>query len=1575
MLEVVSPAQTRAALLARAGELDAQAPAFAHFLAAIVMATDPQDFEGQDAQALETMWREAFDRLGSRGDQPHLVTITPPVALGGDTPQIVEVYSRDMPFIVDSVLAAIRAHAGQVRLITHPVVPLDGGRRMESFLQVHIDPVGDAAATDALKAEIEATLADVSAAVADWQPMLARIDRAIAELKAPAVGLPAAVTGETTQFLAWLKEHNFTFLGLRDYRLDAGGELVPEAAGGLGILRDPQTQFLRSGPNYVEMTPQHRAFLAAPEPMLVTKANIRARVHRRSHMDYIGIKRYDAAGAVMGETRILGLFTSLSLATPHSEVPLVRRKLAEVMRRSGYDPQGHAGKALMSALESYPRDELFQIDTDQLAEFAQDIANLADRPRIRVLPRIDPFDNFVSVLLYLPRDRYDSDIRAEIGARLAEIYEGRISAYYPHFLEADLVRVHFIIGRNGGVTPRPSRETLEAEFAEMARSFGDRLVAEAEQPALVAAYRDAFSPAYQSHNTPVEALADIAVFNALADETHIAVRLGARTVHDGALGLKVYHRHSPIPLSDRVPMLEHFGFRVIDERTYTVTARDGAERYLHDMVLATADGARVDLALQAPSIEAALLAVWDGLAENDGFNALTLKANLAWDDVALLRALARYLRQIGFGYSQTYLARVLATQPDAATRFVDLFHALHDPRLAGDRDALATTARAGIAAALDATTSLDEERILERFQNLIEASVRTNAYQRDAEGNRRPALAIKFDCKAIEGLPEPRPFREIFVYAPRVEGLHLRFGAIARGGIRWSDRPEDFRTEILGLVKAQQVKNAVIVPVGAKGGFVPKRMPAGADRDVVQAEGTACYKIFIGTLLDVTDNLDGDAVIPPANVLRRDGDDPYLVVAADKGTASFSDIANAIALNRGYWLGDAFASGGSAGYDHKEIGITARGAWESVKRHFGELDRDVETEPFTVVGVGDMSGDVFGNGMLLSRTTRLIAAFDHRDIFIDPDPDPAVGFAERQRLFELPRSSWQDYDQKLLSPGGGIYSRRAKSIALSDQARAALDLTAASLTPNEVMTAILKARVDVLWFGGIGTYVRGSTETDADAGDRANDAIRITGADLRATVVAEGANLAMTQRGRIDYALRGGRLNTDAIDNSAGVNSSDLEVNIKIALGSLTRAGILDYEGRNTFLRGMTDEVAALCLRNNYLQTLALSLTERRGMAEFPDHRALIQALEAAGQLNRAVEFLPDEAALDTRALAGKPLTRPELAVLLAYAKLTLYADLLASAVPDDDYLGRELFRYFPETLHRQYPDAVTTHRLRREVIATVLANAMINRGGPAFVNQMTAATSADPGAVAFAYAAARDAYGLPDLNAAIDTLDGRMEGAIQLALYAEVEALLRRETLWFLRNTSFEAGLAPLVNRYAEGVETVRAALPRLLPATLQAAATAAAERFIAGGTPAPLAAAIAALPTLSFSTDIVLIGDRAHSSVAEAAEAFFGVLTLFDLGDIVQRGRDIMLADRFDRMALDRALANLMRALRDLSADVLTTPGASVADRLAAYRDARAAAVERTAKAVSDLTQGELTVSRLSVAAGMLADLARGT
>ncbi|MDB5651822.1 MAG: NAD-glutamate dehydrogenase, partial [Hyphomicrobiales bacterium] len=1172
--------------------------------------------------------------------------------------------------------------------------------------------------------------------------------------------LPVDELAEAVEFLDWLAADNFTFLGVREYRLEEiGSAKAPDfdaiGGSGLGILRDPDVKVLRRGRELVTITPEVLEFLREPHALIITKANVRSRIHRRVHMDYIGIKQFDADGALCGELRLIGLFTSSAYTHSTSTIPYIRHKVARVLEAADFDAESHSGKMLASVLETFPRDELFQIDIATLSEFAREIASLADRPRLRALARLDRFDRFVSILAYFPRDRYDSQVRRKAEVYLADVYKGRVSAVYPFYPEGPLVRVHFIIGRDEGKTPVIPRDQLEAGLAALSRTWGDALrealhANGAEGPHLASAYGDAFSADYMARYGATQAMADIGILERLTTQEPYAFVIGAPEDDSARASLRVFSLGAPMPLSARVPVLENLGFRVVSERTADVTAAQG-EVWLHDMALDhTADAATI--AERGIAIESLLRAVARGDAESDGFNALVIAPGLLWRDIALMRALARYLRQAGVAFSQSYLWQAQTRNPEIAEALLRLVYARFDPELdidAQNREARESAILAEIEDRLSAVTSLDEDRILRRFLNAIRAAVRTNYFQLTPDGSARETISFKFESRRIDDLPLPRPLYEITVYAPRVEGIHLRFGKVARGGIRWSDRQQDFRTEVLGLVKAQQVKNAVIVPVGAKGGFFPKRLPPASDREAFMAEGIASYEIFIRALLDLTDNIVEGQIVPPRDTVRHDGDDPYLVVAADKGTATFSDIANRISLEHGHWLGDAFASGGSAGYDHKKMGITARGAWEAVKRHFREIGTDIQSVPFTVAGVGDMSGDVFGNGMLLSKEIHLVAAFDHRDIFLDPNPEPAAALAERTRLFALPRSSWQDYDVKLLSTGGGIYPRTLKQVPLSAEVRALLGLDQAHATPQEVIRAILRARVDLLWFGGIGTYVRASQETDEQAGDRSNDPVRIAATDLRCKVIGEGANLGVTQRGRIAAGLAGVRLNSDAIDNSAGVNTSDIEVNIKIALSAPIRDGRLDLEGRNALLASMTDDIAALVLRNNYRQPLSLSLSQRRGPEDVGFAIRLMQTLEKQGRLDRGVEFLPDDAALVARARSGIGLTRPELSVLLAYAKLATHDALLESDVPDDPFLSRELMLYFPRPMVERFPDAIQGHRLRREIVATALANALIDRGGPTIVSRLADETGAGAPIAARAFVILREAYGLAALDRA----------------------------------------------------------------------------------------------------------------------------------------------------------------------------------------------------------------------------------
>jgi glutamate dehydrogenase len=1562
----------------------------------------PEDLVGYSPEEIAAVAERAWQFLQQRKPgTPKIRFAAAEVPSGGARLKgvsIIEIVNDDMPFLVDSVMSALAEHNLSIRLVVHPILPVtrdssgaltallddhkaDDSSLRESFIHIHVERVEDEVRRNQVIEDLEQSLADVGRAVTDWRPMLGRVNEVIADLKKNPPPLPADETAEAIQFLEWLIANNFTFLGIREHTFNAEtGSFDPINATGLGILRESSR-----GTGRKLMAAEIRAVLDEPRALFITKSASRSRVHRRVFLDYVGLKRYDANGKPVGEFRILGLFTSTAYTRSTRTIPYVRRKVDNVVTRAGFNPSGHSGKALLNMLETFPRDELFQIDDETLFRFSIAILQLDERPRVRVLALRDRFDRFVSAIVFLPRDRASGRVIEGIGHFLAGVYKSTVAGFTPFFPEGPLVRVNFTLARSNEKVDDPDRATLENGVGSIVRTWSDSLsdaLAGAHDPlkakTLFERYAQAFSPGYRDHYAAAAAVNDIRTIESLSSQKPIAVEFYDPTKGGNeATGLKVLSYNRPIPLSERVPILENMGFRVVDESTYEINpsteSRSGV--WLHDMMLERVDGKPLDITQSKQALESCLLVVMRGVAENDGYNALVLEAGLWWRDVALIRTLSRYLRQIRIAYSQDYMWATLRKHPDIAATLMRLFQTRFDPRLGalgdlrgGQEDAVA----AEIETALTKVQSLDEDRIIRHFVNAIRSAIRTNFYQLDAQGQPKLLIAIKFDSRKIDELPLPRPLYEIFVYSPRVEGVHLRFGKVARGGIRWSDRPQDFRTEILGLVKAQQVKNAVIVPVGAKGGFVPKMLPAGGTREAIAAEGVAAYSLFISTMLDITDNIGADgAIVAPDNVVRHDNDDPYFVVAADKGTATFSDTANGISLERGFWLGDAFASGGSAGYDHKKMGITARGAWEAVKRHFREMDVDITTTPFAVAGVGDMSGDVFGNGMLLERTIRLVAAFDHRDIFIDPNPDTARTFAERQRLFNLPRSSWQDFDKSLLSKGGGIFPRSVKEIPLSPEMRTLLGIAADRATPQQVMKAILQMPVDLLWFGGIGTYVRASEETDEAAGDRANDPIRVRGKDLRCKVVGEGANLGMTQRGRIEAALAGVRLNTDAIDNSAGVNTSDVEVNIKIAVSEPMRTGTLTLEQRNVLLGEMTDEVAGLVLRNNYLQTLALSLTQRRGLDDLGFQQRLMQTLEARDLLNRAVELLPDDVTLAERRRRSQPLTRPELAVLLAYAKLTLYSDLLDSTVPDDPYLGRELGRYFPKLLMQRFPQPVERHRLRREIIATHIVNSIINRGGPSLVVRMSDETGAQPDAIVRAFVAVRDSYEMPELNGAIDALDAKISGALQLELYASVQDLMLDRLVWFLRNADFSGGLDGVIMHYKSGIGEVEKSLAAAMPADAAKAKAVRIEALKAAGVPEELARKIARLPALAAATDIVLIGDRTGRALPEVSATYFAARDFFRVDRIAEAAQQIATADYFDRLALDRARDGLGEATRQLTAEMLAG-GKAGKDAVAAWVTARSE-VERIRDAVHEIADTGLTLSKLSVAASLLGDLAR--
>ncbi|PHP69126.1 NAD-glutamate dehydrogenase [Zhengella mangrovi] len=1521
----------------------------------------------------------------------------PALVQAGRPVTAITVVNDNMPFLFDSVMGEINETCGELLFVAHPVLevtfeakgicdihgiakrrnPADG-RDLVSMIQIHVAEM-DEADMGALRARLEDILKHVRHSVHDWRDMLIRLDHAISVYRHAQDTLDRAATEEAAAFLEWLRDDNFTFLGMREYVWQGDGKtgtLKRKSERGLGILHDPDLRVLRRGGAAVTTTPQIREFMAGPDPLIVTKANIKSVVHRRAYLDYIGVKTFDRKGMLTGELRIVGLFTGSAYTHSVMRIPFIRSKVQQVMADLGFDMSGHSGKALINILETFPRDELFQIDLPTLESHARAILALGERPRLRVLPRPEKFGRYVSVIIYVPRDRYDSQVRERLGHYLAKAYDGRLSAYYPDFPEGTLARVHFIIGRDGTEPPKVDVAKLEADIRDLVRTWEDELADAARENGYDHQTRTMaarFPADYRAVTPAAKALHDATLLAAIAEDRPFIVDFYRNDDHAGThADLKIFHRGEPVSLSGRVPALENMGLRVIAERTFQTEASDGTPVFIHDMEVESAAGRMIDLDDEGRLLEDTFAAASRGAVDDDAYNGLSHSAGLTHEQIVILRAYGRYQQQAGSTFGQPVIASALNRYPDIARDLYNLFDARFDPAKAKGRDDACDRLRKSILGKLDNVPGIDEDTILRRYLTLIDATMRTNRYAVPVDGVPVRQLAVKLDPRAIPFLPAPRPAHEIFVYGLDVEGVHLRFGPVARGGLRWSDRLQDYRTEVLGLVKAQQVKNAVIVPVGAKGGFVPKALPANGSREEIFEAGRAAYKSFISSLLSVTDNLDGNDVVPPKGVQRLDGDDPYFVVAADKGTATFSDTANAISQAYGFWLDDAFASGGSAGYDHKKMGITARGAWEAVKRHFREMDRDIQTQPFTVAGVGDMSGDVFGNGMLLSPCIRLVAAFDHRDIFIDPDPDPETSFAERKRVFDLGRSSWQDYNQSFLSKGGGVFPRNQKMIRLPQEAAEAIGLDKTEASPNEIMSAILTMRVDLLWFGGIGTYIRASSESNADAGDRANDAIRVTAADLHCKVIGEGANLGLTQRARIEFGLNGGRCNSDAIDNSAGVNSSDVEVNIKIALAAAMRDGKLSRKARNTLLEKMTGEVADLVLETNYDQTLCISQTESRGMADLAYQARLMEHLENRHLLDRKVELLPDPKALSERQARGDALTRAEIGVLVSYAKLVLFSDIMASPLPSDPHFEQTLIDYFPAEMQKKYAGEIRDHRLRAEIIATELANDVINRGGPAFVIRQQDMTGRSAAEAARAFAISRDGFGLDSLYEQVDALDNVMSGRAQLSLYGRIARTAMNATAWQLRNGDPAAPVAAVVDGLLAARKALDPNLASLLPAFMKERLADRQARMKHEGCPADLAKAIAMLGAEELIPDIMLVADAAGAALDAAAKSYFGVTDLFRLGRIEDAARAIATGDYYDGLALSRAGAMIDSARRGISISVLADHGGET-DPVSAWKAANEGRIHRTRERIQALLEsGDLTVSRMTVAAGLMGDLA---
>jgi glutamate dehydrogenase len=1507
---------------------------------------------------------------------------------------MVEIVNDDMPFLVDSVTAELARQDLDVHLVVHPIMRIarDKSGQMteigkadaqsvglpESVMQIRTTQVAQPEKLEEVKRGIEAVLTDVRNAVNDFQGMRARLREAIEEIDSKKLPVSDEERSETSRFLKWIEDDHFTFLGYREYAMAGKGEKASyQIVDGrsLGILKDFSLRIFGGMRNQESMPTQVRSYLRQPKLLLITKANTRATVHRDVPMDVIGLKTFDAKGNVSGERLFSGLFTSAAYSRSPREIPLLDRKVETIIEHAGFSPSSHDGKALAHILETYPRDELFQAGEDELLETAVGILNLQERQRVALFVRRDPYERFVTALIFLPKDTMNTELRLRMQGVVGKAFNGTLSAYYVHLGDGALARLQFIIATTPGAVPTVDLKDLEAKLADVARSWADQLrdaLVEAKGEAagmdLLRRYRDAFPAGYNDHFNAHAAVHDIDRIEEAREQAIPAINL-YRPIEAASneLRLKLYQAKDKIALSTVLPSLENFGLKVISEIPFEVLA-DGEDKpvWIHDFTMVTADGADVDVSQIRDKFHEAYARIWAGEAEDDGFNRLVLTAGIGWRNIALLRAYCKYLRQAAIAFSQAYMEQTLNANAVITRDIVHLFYAMFDPGYAGDRVGGPQAIVDRILKELDRVSNLDEDRIVRRFLNAVQCTLRTNYFQRDADGKDKEYISFKLDSHKVDELPLPRPLVEVSVYSPRAEGIHLRGGKVARGGIRWSDRREDFRTEVLGLMKAQMVKNAVIVPVGSKGGFVVKRPAPPTDREAVLAEGIYCYKTLMRGLLDITDNLVAGKVVPPKDVIRRDEDDPYLVVAADKGTATFSDIANGVSREYGFWLDDAFASGGSAGYDHKKMGITARGAWECVKRHFRELGTDIQAQDFTCVGVGDMSGDVFGNGLLLSKHTRLLAAFNHMHIFIDPDPDPAASHAERLRLFNLPRSAWSDYNAALISKGGGIYERRAKSIALSPEVRARFGIGKEQVTPAELIKTLLKAELDLLFFGGIGTYIRASGETNAEVGDRANDALRITGEEIRAKVVGEGANLGVTQRGRVEAALKGVRINTDAVDNSAGVDTSDHEVNIKILLNEAVQAGDLTMKQRDKLLAQMTDDVAQLVLRDNYLQSQALSIAEAQSFTLLDQQNRFMKALERTGRLDRVIEFLPDDEAVRQRLNLRIGLTRPEMAVLLAYAKNSIYDELLPSDLPDDPQLEDDLIKYFPGALQQSNKEQTAKHRLRREIIATVVTNSLINRMGATFIHIMKERTGQTAAAIARAYAITRSAYRLRELWSGIQDLDNKVPAKLQIEMFIDLNRLAEQATQWFLRNGQHPLDIAANVDATSPGLIALEKALMEILAEDDRVFVEKRMARLTEHGVPLGLAQRVAQAPALVSSLDIVRIAGELKMKVEDAGRTYYAVGEAFHL-DWLRAGARALIGDsHWDRLAVFAIIEDLYGHQRDLTVAILSTAkGVIGAEAIATWRETRGAALARADSLFADLRQvGKLELAMLAVA-----------
>ncbi|MFC8364727.1 NAD-glutamate dehydrogenase [Streptomyces griseorubiginosus] len=1596
------------------------------FLQRYYLHTAPEDLTGRDPIDVYGAALSHY-RLGETRPQgtANVRVHTPTVEENGwtCTHSVVEVVTDDMPFLVDSVTNELTRQGRGIHVVIHPQVvvrrdvtgklieiltvppaasDLPHDAHTESWIHVEIDRETDRSDLKQITNDLLRVLSDVREAVEDWEKMRDAALRMADELPAEPVAtdLRDSEIEEARELLRWLAADHFTFLGYREYQLREDDSLAAVPGTGLGILRSDPHHAGEEGhpvsPSFERLPADARAKAREHNLLVLTKANSRATVHRPSYLDYIGVKKFDADGNVVGERRFLGLFSSAAYTESVRRVPVIRRKVDEVLERAGFSPNSHDGRDLLQILETYPRDELFQTPADELESIATSVLYLQERRRLRLYLRQDEYGRYYSALVYLPRDRYTTGVRLRIIDILKEELDGISVDFTAWNTESILSRLHFVVRvPQGTELPQLSdsdKERIEARLVEAARSWADGFaealnaeLGEERAAELIRHYGNAFPEGYKADHTPRSAVADLVHIEKLAEDED----------HDFALSLyepvgaapeerrfKIYRKGDAISLSAVLPVLTRLGVEVTDERPYELRCADRSVAWIYDFGLrmpASQNGGDYHGDDGRERFQEAFAATWTGKAENDGFNALVLSAGLGWRQAMVLRAYAKYLRQAGSTFSQDYMEDTLRHNVHTTRLLVSLFEARMSPDRQRAGHELVDALLEELDAALDQVASLDEDRILRSFLTVIKATLRTNFFQEAAGGKPHDYVSMKFDPQAIPDLPAPRPAFEIWVYSPRVEGVHLRFGKVARGGLRWSDRREDFRTEILGLVKAQMVKNTVIVPVGAKGGFVAKQLPdPSVDRDAWLAEGIGSYKTFISALLDITDNMVAGEVVPPADVVRHDEDDTYLVVAADKGTATFSDIANGVAESYNFWLGDAFASGGSAGYDHKGMGITARGAWESVKRHFRELDLDTQSEDFTVVGIGDMSGDVFGNGMLLSEHIRLVAAFDHRHIFIDPKPDAATSYAERRRIFELPRSSWADYDADLISTGGGVFPRTAKSIPVNAHIREALGIEdkVTKMTPADLMKAILQAPVDLLWNGGIGTYVKASTETHADVGDKANDPIRVDGADLRVKVVGEGGNLGLTQLGRIEFALHGGKINTDAIDNSAGVDTSDHEVNIKILLNGLVTEGDMTVKQRNKLLAEMTDEVGRLVLRNNYAQNTAIANALAQSKDMLHAQQRFMKHLVREGHLDRALEFLPTDRQIRERLAQGQGLTGPETAVLLAYTKITVADELLHTDLPDDPYLHTLLHAYFPTALREKFSEHIDSHPLHREITTTVLVNDTVNTGGTTYLHRLREETGASLEEIVRAQTVARAIFRSAVVWDGVEALDNRVEAAVQTRIRLHSRRLVERGTRWLLNNRPQPLQLAETVEFFGDRVELVWSQLPKLLRGADLEWYQKIYDELTGAGVPDELATRVAGFSSAFPALDIVSVADRMGRDPMDVAEVYYDLADRLHITQLMDRIIELPRADRWQSMARASIREDLYAAHSALTADVLAVGnGTSTPEqRFKAWEEKNAAILGRARVTLEEIQGSDsFDLANLSVAMRTMRTLLR--